>query len=50
MWTSSRRLLKDGTLFNAFLKRIQKESGKLIEYAFGPKKLKHTTDDFVTKS
>jgi len=50
MWTSSRRLLKDGTLFNAFIKRIQNESGKLIEYAFGPKKLKHTTDDFVTKS
>ncbi len=49
MWTSSRRLLKDGTLFHAFVKRIQNESGKLIEYAFGPKKLKHTTDDFVTK-
>lgn len=50
MWTSSRRLLKDGTLFNAFRKRIVNETGKLYEYAFGPKKLKHTTDDLVVKS
>ncbi|MBX7126340.1 MAG: glycosyltransferase [Cyclobacteriaceae bacterium] len=46
IWTSSRRLLKDGSLFNAFMKRIGKETGRLMEYAAGPKKLTHTTDSF----
>lgn len=50
MWTSSRRLLKDGSLFRAFIRRIQKESGRMFEYVFGPQKVKHTTDDLVVKS
>jgi len=50
MWTSSRRLLKDGNLLKAFIRRIQKESGRIFEYVFGPKKVKHTTDDLVVKS
>lgn len=50
MWTSSRRLLKDGSLFKAFTRRIINETGKLYEYAFGSKKLKHTTDDMMVKT
>jgi len=48
IWTSSRRLLKDGTLGRAFLQRIRKESGKLFEYIAGSKKIKHTTDSFTS--
>ncbi len=44
IWTSSRRLLKDGSLRQAFLKRIKKESVRLLEYALGPAQVKNTTD------
>jgi glycosyltransferase involved in cell wall biosynthesis len=44
IWTSSRRLLKDGSLINAFKKRIAKELGRLTEYLFGPVKVNQTTD------
>lgn len=35
IWTSSRRLLKDGSLAKAFRKRIKAEFFKLKEYGFG---------------
>ncbi|MCZ8023109.1 MAG: glycosyltransferase family 2 protein [Cyclobacteriaceae bacterium] len=44
IWTSSRRLLKDGSLQQAFAKRVKKESGRLLEYVFGPVRVKNTTD------
>lgn len=44
IWTSSRRLLKDGTLLQAFKKRIKKETARLLEYAFGSRHLTFTTD------
>lgn len=43
IWTSSRRLLRDGSLKNAFAKRIKKESVRLFEYLFGGP-VKNTTD------
>lgn len=48
IWTSSRRLLKDGSLFNAFIKRIRKEWYRIFEYLFGSRKVKNTTDQFET--
>jgi glycosyltransferase involved in cell wall biosynthesis len=50
IWTSSRRLVKDGSLSKAFLKRIVKESGRLFEYFAGPSKVKNTTDSLTTQS
>ncbi len=52
IWTSSRRLLKDGELTKAFMKRIKKESFRIIEYLFGSKKVRNTTDTLIitTKS
>lgn len=50
IWTSSRRLLKDGSLQKAFLKRIKKESIRLFEYAFGSSQIKNTTDQFSTSA
>jgi len=44
IWTSSRRLAKDGSFFGAFSKRIKHESLKLIEYVFGTFKPVQTTD------
>ncbi len=49
IWTSSRRLLKDGNLFHAFRKRIANESRWFIDYAFGPAKVQHTTDTMINK-
>jgi hypothetical protein len=43
IWTSSRRLLRDGSLKNAFAKRIKKESVRVFEYLFGGP-VKNTTD------
>lgn len=50
IWTSARRLAKDGSLAKAFIKRLKKESARVLEYAFGSKRLKHTTDHLVTTS
>jgi glycosyltransferase involved in cell wall biosynthesis len=50
IWTSSRRLVKDGSLSKAFLKRMVKESGRLFEYFAGPNKVKNTTDTLTTQS
>lgn len=47
IWTSSRRLLKDGSLANAFAKRIKLELGRVIDYTFGPKKVRNTTDTIL---
>jgi len=48
IWTSSRRLLKDGSLQQAFMKRIKKESIRLLEYGFGSTEIKNTTDQLST--
>jgi glycosyltransferase involved in cell wall biosynthesis len=48
IWTSSRRLLKDGTLQQAFVKRLKQESARLLEYAFGSSKLKVTSDTLLS--
>ncbi len=49
IWTSSRRLLKDGTLTQAFRKRLAKETARLLEYAFGSRQLVFTTDHLQTE-
>lgn len=47
VWTSPRRLMKDGSIFNAFVRRLKSEGSNLYAYTLGPKKLKHTTDDLL---
>jgi hypothetical protein len=49
IWTSSRRLLKDGSLSAAFVKRIKQESIRLLDYTFGARKVRHTTDNLQPK-
>ncbi len=50
VWTSPRRLMKDGSIFQAFVKRLKSEGSNLYAYTLGPKKLKHTTDDLLKDS
>ncbi len=50
VWTSSRRLMKDGNLWHAFTKRIVQEGKMVLTYLFGPKKPVHTTDDLIKHS
>jgi hypothetical protein len=45
IWTSSRRLLKDGSLFGAYTCRVKHELGRLYDYFLGPEKVTHTTDN-----
>ena len=47
IWTSSRRLVKDGSIFKAYLNRMRSEGGQVLNYLFGSKKLKHTSDDLT---
>jgi glycosyltransferase involved in cell wall biosynthesis len=49
IWTSSRRLLKDGSLSSAFIKRCKLESVRLLDYIFGAKKVRQTTDNLQPK-
>ncbi|MEM6845086.1 MAG: glycosyltransferase family 2 protein [Bacteroidota bacterium] len=47
VWTSPRRLMKDGSILNAFWRRLKSEGSNLYTYVLGSKKLKHTTDDLL---
>lgn len=47
VWTSPRRLMKDGSIMSAFIRRLKSEGSNLYAYTLGPKKLKHTTDDLL---
>lgn len=47
VWTSPRRLMKDGSIMNAFIRRLKSEGSNMYAYTLGPKKLKHTTDDLL---
>nr|WKN34462.1 glycosyltransferase family A protein [Tunicatimonas sp. TK19036] len=47
VWTSPRRLMKDGSILNAFVRRLKSEGSNLYAYTLGPKKLKHTTDNLL---
>jgi len=47
VWTSPRRLMKDGSVWNAFVRRLKSEGSNLYAYTLGPKKLTHTTDDLL---
>lgn len=44
IWTSSRRLMKDGSLTHAFQKRIKKEWLRVFEYIFSTRPVSFTTD------
>lgn len=50
VWTSPRRLMKDGSILKAFIRRLKSEGSNLYAYTLGPKKLKHTTDDLFKDS